>query len=121
MVAYLEQEELVVGVKYYCETYDGESRILEYVGDGMFGPDISVVWDVRYVFREAVMSVAELKASCEYAANCIDENGYPEWHDAMPIMLDLLEAAIEWKKSSYSTNINSPLGNVWRALEDWDI
>lgn len=52
-MSYLEESELVIGVEYLCQLYDGSpSLVLVYVGDGQFEDDeytYSLSGDVRYV------------------------------------------------------------------------
>lgn len=52
MVVYLEQEELVVGKRYHCETYDGRNTLMEYTDDGVFDGFYPLEGCIRYVFCE---------------------------------------------------------------------
>lgn len=96
-VAYLEEEELIVGVKYDCERYDGDTCILEYTGDGRFGPGMTLGGVVRYVLREAVSPIAGLRRGDKVMMDCAGDGDMFDFVDAVPVMLDLLETAIAWR------------------------
>lgn len=99
MVVYLETDELIVGVKYHCETYDGDKCIKEYTGNGRFGPGMTLGGNVRYVFKEADMTIVELIAEMKNHRDYRDCADDPTWNRLIPRMLDVLEKAIKYKES----------------------
>jgi len=65
MASYLEEHELIIGLSYSCETYDGQSVILIYVGNGVFRDEefeYHLEGDIRYVWK-SVLSVIKDKLS----------------------------------------------------------
>lgn len=58
---YLEEDQLIEGELYHCETYDGEKLILKYIGYDVFeklhpilteSRILSIDGDVRYVIKK---------------------------------------------------------------------
>lgn len=118
MAAYLETEELFVGVKYNCETYDGVSCILEYTGEGMFNENMSIEGVVRYVFGEADMTIVELIAEMKNHRDYRDCADDTTWNRLIPIMLNVLELAIVWHNSDDVDNDHILLSAAIEQLAD---
>lgn len=51
-IKYLEEEELIVGKTYLCETNDGLELSLTYVGAGEFAGYLHLGSEIRYAIKE---------------------------------------------------------------------